>query len=170
MRYGDFKWLVVNNKTINKVLNTSDDSLYGYFLEVDLEIPKELHDEHNDLPEKIKVIEEMLSPYQFEINKKIKLGVTNKLIPNLYPKNNYVVHYRNLKFYLSQGARLIKVHEILELKQNDWMKPYINFNTEKRKEAANEADKNLFNLFNNSVYGKTMENMNEKNESKSNNY
>ena len=170
MRYGDFKWLIVNNKTINKVLNTSDDSLYGYFLEVDLEIPKELHDEHNDLPEKIKVIEEMLSPYQFEINKKIKLGVTNKLIPNLYPKNNYVVHYRNLKFYLSQGARLIKVHEILELKQNDWMKPYINFNTEKRKEAANEADKNLFNLFNNSVYGKTMENMNEKNESKSNNY
>ena len=170
MRYGDFKWLVVNNKTINKVLNTSDDSLYGYFLEVDLEIPKELHDEHNDLPEKIKVIEEMLSPYQFEINKKIKLGVTNKLIPNLYPKNNYVVHYRNLKFYLSQGARLIKVHEILELKQNDWMKPYINFNTEKRKEAANEADKNLFNLFNNSVYGKTMENMNEKNESKSNSY
>ena len=170
MRYGDFKWLVVNNKTINKVLNTSDDSLYGYFLEVDLEIPKELHDEHNDLPEKIKVIEEMLSPYQFEINKKIKLGVTNKLIPNLYPKNNYVVHYRKLKFYLSQGARLIKVHEILELKQNDWMKPYINFNTEKRKEAANEADKNLFNLFNNSVYGKTMENMNEKNESKSNNY
>ena len=91
-------------------------------------------------------------------------------MPNLYPKKNCVVHYRNLKFYLSQGARLIKVHEILELKQNDWMKPYINFNTEKRKEAANEADKNLFNLFNNSVYGKTMENMNEKNESKSNSY
>ena len=91
-------------------------------------------------------------------------------MPNLYPKKNCVVHYRNLKFYLSQGARLIKVHEILELKQNDWMKPYINFNTEKRKEAANEADKSLFNLFNNSVYGKTMENMNEKNESKSNSY
>ena len=103
----------------------------------------------------------MLSPYQFEIKNKynIKLGFTNKLIPNLYPKKNYVVHYRNLKFYLSQGARLIKVHEILELKQNDWMKPYINFNTEKRKEATNEADKNLFNLFNDSVYGKTMENM-----------
>ena len=164
LQYGNFKWLVINNETINKVLNTGDGSLYGYFLEVDLEIPKELHDEHNDLPiapEKIKVIEEMLSPYQFEIKNKynIKLGVTNKLIPNLYQKKNYVVHYRNLKFYLSQGARLIKVHEILELKQNDWMKPYINFNTEKRKEATNEADKNLFNLFNDSVYGKTMENM-----------
>ena len=39
------------------------------------------------------------------------------------------------------------------------MKPYIDFNTQKRKEATNEADKNLFKLLNNSVYGKTMENM-----------
>ena len=87
----------------------------------------------------------MLSPYQLEIKNKynIKVGATNKLIPNLYPKKNYVVHYRNLKFYLSQGAILIKVHKILEFKQSAWMKPYIDFNTERRK-ATNEADKNLF--------------------------
>ena len=48
--YGGFKWVEVNNKTTNKVLNTSDSSLHGYFLEVDLEYPKELHDKHNDLP------------------------------------------------------------------------------------------------------------------------
>ena len=140
--YGGFKWLEVNNETTNKVLNARDDSLHGYLLEVDLEMPKELHDEHNDLPmapEKIKVLEQMLSPYQLEIKNKynIKVGVTNKLIPNLYPKKNYVVHYRNLKFYLSQGAILIKVHKLLEFKQSAWMKPYIDFNTERRKEANN---------------------------------
>ena len=66
--YGDFKWTEVNNET-NNVLNTIDDNFYGYFLEVDLKCPEELHDENNDLPmapEKIKVIEEMLSPIQLE--------------------------------------------------------------------------------------------------------
>ena len=74
-------------------------------------------------------------------------------------KYNYVLHYRNLKYYLSQGLILKKVHKILEFKQSAWMKPYIDFNTQKRKEATNEADKNLFKLLNNAVYGKTMENM-----------
>ena len=75
------------------------------------------------------------------------------------PKMNYGVHYRNLQYYLSQGLILKKVHRILEFKQSAWMKPYIDFNTQKRKEATNEADKNLFKLLNNAVYGKTMENM-----------
>ena len=73
-------------------------------------------------------------------------------------KKNYVVHYRNLKYYISQGLILKKVHKILEFKQSAWMKPYIDFNTQKRKEATNEADKNLFKLLNNAVYGKTVEN------------
>ena len=75
------------------------------------------------------------------------------------PKKNYGVHCKNLQYYLSQGLILKKVHRILEFKQSDWMKPYIDFNTQKRKEATNEADKNLFKLLNNAVYGKTMENM-----------
>ena len=105
--------------------------------------------------------EEMLSPIRLEIKNKydIKAGGTNKLIPYLLPKKNYVVHYRNLKYYLSKGWILIKVHEILEFKQSPWMKPYIDFNTERRKEGTNEADKTLFKLLNNAVYGKTMENM-----------
>ena len=111
--------------------------------------------------QKVKIKEELLSLYCLEIKKEhdIKVGVVNKLISNLMPKNNYVVHYRNLKYYLSKGLVLKKVHRILEFKQSDWMKPYIDFNTQKRKEATNEADKNLFKLLNNSVYGKTMENM-----------
>ena len=103
----------------------------------------------------------MLSPYSFEIKNEydIKTGGINKLALNLIPKKNYGVHYKNLQYYLSQGLILKKIHKILEFKQSDWMKPYIDFNTQKRKEASNEADKNLFKLLNNAVYGKTMENM-----------
>ena len=74
-------------------------------------------------------------------------------------KKNHVMNYRNLKYYLSQGLTLKKVHRILEFKQSAWMKPYTDFNTQKRKEATNEADKNLFQLLNNAVYDKTIENM-----------
>ena len=162
--YGGFKWVKVNNESVNRVLNKSDNSFHGYFLEVDLDYPENLHDIHNDLPMapgKIKVTEEMLSSTQLEIknNYDIKVGEINKLTPNLYSKKNYVLHYRNLKYYLSQGLILKKVHRKLEFKQSHWMKPYIDFNTQKRMEATNEADKNLFKLLNNAAYGKTMENM-----------
>ena len=74
-------------------------------------------------------------------------------------KNNYVVHYRNLKYYVSERLISKKVNRILEFKQSAWMKPYIDFDARKRKEATNEANKNLFKLLINAVYGKTMENM-----------
>ena len=89
----------------------------------------------------------------------IKVGVVNKLIPNLMPRKNYVVHYRNLKYYLLKGLILKKVHRILEFKQNNWVKPYIDFNTQRRKETNNEADKTLFKLLNSAAYDKTMENI-----------
>ena len=162
--YGGFKWVKINNEVVNRILNKKDDSLHGYFLEVDLECPEELHNKNNDLPmapEKINVKEDMLSPIQLKIKNEydIEAGKNNKLIPNLIPKTNYVVHYKNLKYYLSQGWILTKVHKILEFKQSLWMKPYIDFNTERRKEATNETDKSLFKLLDNAVYGKAMENM-----------
>ena len=160
--YGGFKWVKTTNETINRILNKSDNSLRGYFLEEDLEYPENLHDFHKDYPmapEKIKIKDEMSSPYCLEIKNKydIKSGGINKLVPNLLPKKNCVVHYRNLKYYLSKGLILKKVHRILEFKQSAWMKSYIDFNTQKRKEATNEADKNLFKLLNNAVHSKTME-------------
>ena len=144
LSYGGFKCVKVNNEVVNRVLNKGNNSLHGYFLEVDLDYPEELHDKYNDLrmaPEKIKVLEQILAPIQLEIknNYDFKVGITNKLIPNLLPKKNYVVHYRNLKYYLSQGLILKNVDRILEFKQSPWMKPYIDFNTQKRMVATTET-------------------------------
>ena len=52
-----------------------------------------------------------------------------------------------------------KIHRKQKFKQKDWMKPYIDFNTQKRKEATDEADQNHFKSLNNAAYGKTMKNM-----------
>ena len=74
-------------------------------------------------------------------------------------KNNYVICYRNLQQCIQLRIKFKKIRRILKFKQKDWMKPYIDFNSQKRKEATNDADKNHFKLLNNAVYGKTIENM-----------
>ena len=66
-----------------------------------------------------------------------------KVIPNLGNKTNFVLHYRNLQFYLSLGMNLTKMHKVLKFKQSDWMKKYIDFNTEKRANTANSFEKFL---------------------------
>ena len=133
-------------------------------LEVDLKYPDKLHELHNDYPlapEKLAVSSDMLSKYCKKIADKyeIKVGDVKKLIPNLGNKTNYVVHYRNLQLYLSLGMKLTKIHRVLKFKQSDWMKKYIDFNTEKRTNAANSFEKYFFKLMINSVYVKTIENL-----------
>ena len=111
--YGGFKLVENDNETVNKILNKSNNSLHGYFLEVDLDYPENLHDSHKDYPlapEKIKIKDKMLSPYCLEIKNKndIKTGGIDKLTLNLMSKKNYVVHYMNLKYYLPKGLILKK--------------------------------------------------------------
>ena len=89
----------------------------------------------------------------------IKVGEVKKLIPNLGDKIKYVVHYKHLQYYLSLGMKLVKIHRILSFKQSNWLKKYVNFNTEKRKESNDEFNKNLYKLLNNCIYGKSIENI-----------
>ena len=133
-------------------------------LEVDLEYPQELHDLHNDYPlaaEKLCTTKNMLSPYCKQILEKFNftIGQVKKLIPTLANKQKYVLHYRNLQSYLNSGLKLKKVHRVLEFNQSPWLKQYIDFNTQKRTRAKNSFEKDFFKLMNNSVFGKTMENI-----------
>ena len=161
---GGFKWLP--QKQIEKINlgKYTENSEKGLILEVDLEYPQELHDLHNDYPlgpEKVKVKEDMMSDYCKKIQKKfnISTGLVHKLIPTLSNKEKYVLHYRNLQLYLNLGLKLNKVHRVLEFDQSPWLKQYIDFNTQKRTNAKNSFEKDFFKLMNNSVFGKTMENI-----------
>ena len=129
-----------------------------------LEYCEELHDLHSDYPlcpEKIEVSSDMLSNYCKDIADRygIKIGGVKKLIPNLGDKVEYVVHYKNPQYYLSLGIKLVKIHRILRFKQSNWLKKYVDFNTEKRKQSNCEFDKNFFKLMINCVYGKSMKNI-----------
>ena len=105
-------------------MSISEKSPIGYFLEVNLECPDELHQLHNDYPlaaEKLAVSSDMLSKYCKEIADKheIKVGDVKRLITNLGNKTKYVLHYRNLQLYLSLGMKLAKIHRVLNFKQSD---------------------------------------------------
>ena len=82
-----------------------------------------------------------------------------KLVCNLFNKKKYVVHINSLKQALNHGLKLKKIHRVIEFNQEAWLKPYIDMNTKLRKLAKNDFEKGLFKLINNSVFGKTMENI-----------
>ena len=113
-------------------------------LEVDVDYPKELQDSHNDLP---------------FLCEKMKVNGVEKLVPNLFNKKKYVIHIKALKQALDHGLVLRKIHRVTQFKQSSWMKEYIDFNTKSRTAAKNDFEKDFYKLMNNSVFGKTMENI-----------
>ena len=160
--YGNFKWIHDLSKfTPDHIMSLGDEDDKGYFLEVDLEYPKELHDLHDQYPlapEHIQIDESMLSGFQKDLAKdlNVKLG-GDKLGLTLYNKTKYICHYRNLKQYLSLGLKLIKVHRVLEFSQSPWLRSYIDLNTQLRRQANTKSEEELPKLMNNSFFGKTCE-------------
>ena len=156
---GGFKWL--SEKEID-LANLPKGK--GLILEVDLDYPEHLHDSHNDYPlapEKMEIKHHLLSDYckQLQTQFNIKVEGVKKLIPNLKPKKSYVLYYKNLKQYIELGLKVTKVHRVLEFNKSPWLKKYIDFNTEERKTAKSDFEKDFFKLMNNSVFGKTIENL-----------
>ena len=139
----NFHWKRVM-PTEEQIMKMKPHSKKGWILEVDLEYPAHLHDAHNDYPlapEKTVIKPEQMSEYQRRLMADLKIDApsTEKLVLTLEDKEKYVVHYKNLKFYLSQGMRLKKVHRVLEFDQEPWMEPYIRMNTEFRKQTKSES-------------------------------
>ena len=158
------KLMPEENKRQLQIMKMKCNSKKGWILEVDLEYPAHLHDAYNDYPlapEKKVISLEQMSEYQRRLMADLDLTMPNteKLVLTLEDKEKYVVHYSNLQLYLRQGMRLKKVHRVIEFDQEPWMEPYIRMNTEFRKQAKSDFETDFYKLMNNSVFGKTMENL-----------
>ena len=124
--------------------NYNENDHKGYIFEVDVKYPKKLRELNSDLP---------FLPEGMEINK------CKKLVCNLFNKKKYVAHINTLKQALNHGLKFKKIHRVIEFNQEAGLKPYIDMNTELRKLAKNDFENDFFKLMNNSVFGKTMENI-----------
>ena len=164
----DFKWVEGSQEmqAVLEALPTIDvmESDTGYTLEVDLVIPPELHNLLDDLPlaPENRTVQEP-TPFMMELwslaegRRGYRAG--NKLILSHLEKRHYVVHFAALQFYLKMGAIVSKVHRVVSFRQSRFFEPYIVFNSQKRQHASNEFEKDFFKLKNNSLFGKTMENV-----------
>ena len=108
------------------IKNYNEESDEGYFLEVDVQYLEKLHELHNDLP---------------FLPERMKIEKVEKLVANLHDKTEYVIHIRNLKQALNHGLVLKKVHRVIKFNQNAWLKPYIDMNTDLRKNTKNDFEK-----------------------------
>ena len=136
-----FQWF-----TKDEILEMTNDhsKIKSCTLEVDLEYPSHLHDLHNDYP---------LAPESIVVNK------VEKLIPNLNDKTNYVVHHSMVQQILKRGLILKKIHRGIKYSESKFLSEYIDSNTKSRTAAKSNFEKDFFKLMNNSVFGKTMENI-----------
>ena len=169
---GSFRFLNQGEIERFDVLSMPENGKNGYIVECSLKYGEHLHDSHNDYPlapEKKHISNAELSPYAAKLWKKLHgkkdddplppRAKVEKLMTTLEDKDKYVVHFRNLQLYLKLGMEIKQIHRVLEFRQEAWMKPYIDFNTEMRKNATSAFQKNFYKLMNVSVFGKTMENI-----------
>ena len=139
-----FKWVDdLSMFTEGFIKRYDEEGNVGYLLVVDIKYPKTLCMLHSDLP---------------FLTEKMKTNQFPKLVCNVTDKENYSIHIFALKETLNHGLVLKKVHSIISFRQETWLKPYIYLNTELRKNAKNEIEKDFYKLKINSIYGKTVQN------------
>jgi len=145
---GNYQWENVNNFNPDFIKSYDcDNCKKGYLFDVDLEYPNDLYDIHSDYP----LLPEIKLPNE---NAKVK-----KLISDLTNKTGYVIHIRMLQLCLQLGIKITKINAVLSFDQSEWMKKWIDFNTDRRKCAKNDFEKAFYKLMNNACFGKTMENV-----------
>lgn len=176
--YGNFQWVERECLWYDaEYLQSHTDEMLkddevGFFLRVDLLYPNELHDEHKDHPlaaESFVVKEEMLSEWQKEQLKRLglKFSETPRLCATLYDKKSYVIHCRNLDFYVKEGLKIGKVYDILMFRQSPFLSEYIEVNTRERIRFASEGNDfmaTVMKLMSNIIYGKSVESSEHYNE------
>ncbi|KAE9543664.1 hypothetical protein AGLY_002060 [Aphis glycines] len=138
MPYGGFNCVELN---LNGLDDLNDTSPIGRVYEVDVAYPKSLHYQYNDLP--------FLPQNSVPSGSKVR-----KLMVTFERKTNYVIHYRNLQQAIKNG---LIVNRVIQFNQSDWLAEYINLDTEMRKKANNDFEKDFFKLLNNAIFGKTMQ-------------
>ena len=141
---GEFAWVYPKYYTGDLIKNYDENDDYGAILEVDVEYP---------------VMTRIKHIYLQCLPERRKMNGVNKLVTTLDDKEKYVIHISALKQALNHGLKLKKVHRVIEFKQEAWLEPYIMKNAKLRIKAKNEFEKDFFKLMNNSVFGKTMENV-----------
>ena len=168
--HSEFSWVddtqleYFSNPT--NIMNIPDNGDWGYYFEVDLIYPDNIKDKTSDFPLAPlsgEVTMDMFSDFMKEYHKDLrvlgqpKYKPCRKLLMTQYNKENYLAHFTILKFYLQMGMILSKVHRIIKFRQKPFFKLYIDTNSEKRAASKNAFQKDYYKYKNNSLFGKTME-------------
>ena len=157
--------------TAQQILDLDTEGDTGFYFEVDLHYPSNIHHKTADFPlapETGKVTEQMLSQHMRDLyncimtqrysqHKKNSFKSSYKLLLTQTDKVNYCVHFKLLKYYLQQGMQLVKIHNVVQFTQKAFLRPYIEFNSKQRALAQSKHEKDFYKLRNNSLFGKTME-------------
>jgi len=155
----------LQKKWLNTILKIKANSSRGYFINIKAHFPRNTHDYLNDLPpavDKVAVKRNWLSPHNKKLVEKLDGGrysEIEKLVSHLGPREDYIIHYLELQYYVKLGIIVDEITEILSFNQTNWLEPYISFNTELCNNSKNAFEKDFFKLMSNTVYSKTMENV-----------
>ena len=163
--HSEFSWVEdLSDFTSDFILGLDEEGEWGYTLEVDLDYPTNIHHETSDFPlapEQGEITFDMFSPFMKSfhqtLNQNKQYKPTRKLLLTQFNREHYVLHFVILKFYLKMGLSLRKVHKIIKYRQKRWLKPYIDFNSNKRSQSVNNFEKDFYKLKNNALFGKCME-------------